>query len=254
MQVGERWMRIRKINWNFDGAEAVVFYHDFKDVPVKTLVTEFPRPWRALSSRDGFKKVRFICNNSSPEVVWPLLHTPDGLKAYISAIRSHLQMPANESLFLFTGVDVDDVAIVDESFSGLRVSAFVTAGVETNAMRIGVDKADITSTCEHFSKSGTINIIVITNVSMSIGAMVQSIITITEAKVVALEDLDVRSSYNPLLGATGTGTDAVIVASSGKGVKVDYVGGHAKIGELMAKAVTSATKEAIIKHQRRGEK
>lgn len=243
-------MRFRRIDWNFDGVEAKIFYHDFQGVPVKTLVIEFPEPWRALSSREGFKRVRFICNNSNPKELWPLLHTSNGQKNYLNTILSQLKIPANESLFLFTGADVDDVAIADEGFDGFRVSAFVTAGVDTNAMRIGVDGAHVVEIDGEFRNAGTINIMVLTDASLSTGAMVHSMITITEAKVIALQDLDVRSSYNPRLKATGTGTDSVVVAS-GNGVRVNYVGGHAKIGELMARAVTSATKEAIVKHRRR---
>ena len=34
----------------------------------------------------------------------------------------------------------------------------------------------------------------------------------------------------------------------GEGPDISYCGGHCKIGELMARAVTLATKEAILKH------
>ena len=56
--------------------------------------------------------------------------------------------------------------------------------------------------------------------------------------------MNVKSSYTPEWQATGTGTDQIVVVS-GKGGKVDYVGGHTKLGELMARAVTSATIQAI---------
>jgi adenosylcobinamide amidohydrolase len=65
-------------------------------------------------------------------------------------------------------------------------------------------------------------------------------------KVIALEDLDIRSSYNPQIRATGTGTDNAIIVS-GEGPRIDYLGGHSKMGELVARAVTSAVKEAIFK-------
>ena len=80
--------------------------------------------------------------------------------------------------------------------------------------------------------------------------MVQSIVVATEAKTIALQDLDVRSSYNSVLQATGTGTDNIVVAS-GEGLKISYAGGHSKMGEMIARAVTKATKEAIVKHRLR---
>ena len=45
---------------------------------------------------------------------------------------------------------------------------------------------------------------------------------------------------------TGTGTDQIIMAS-GYGEKCTYVGGHTKIGEMIARAVTSSTVNAIKK-------
>ncbi len=70
-----------------------------------------------------------------------------------------------------------------------------------------------------------------------------------KAKTIAFQDLDVRSSYNPDIQATGTGTDSVMVIS-GRDSEISYVGGHAKTGEIMAHAVISAMKDAILKTQR----
>jgi len=149
--------------------------------------------------------------------------------------------------FLSTGVDIDDFALKLEECEELKVYAFVTAGVESNAMRVGVDKAGSIEIDGRFEQIGTINTVLLTNASLSESAMVRSIITVTEAKVIALQDLDIKSSYTPKLQATGTGTDSVVIVP-GNGPPISYTGGHCKIGELMARAVTSATKEAILKH------
>ena len=111
-------------------------------------------------------------------------------------------------------------------------------------MRIGQHKASDIERNEQFERLGSINKIVLTNVSLNSAALAASFITITEAKVIALQELDVRSSYNPGCQSTGTGTDQIVVVS-GKGNECTYVGGHAKMGELMARAVTSATINAI---------
>ena len=70
--------------------------------------------------------------------------------------------------------------------------------------------------------------------------------TITEAKTVALQDLDIRSVYDPAVQASGTGTDEVLVIS-GDGPRHRYAGGHTRLGEAMATAVTGAVTEAIRK-------
>ncbi|MFP3215720.1 MAG: adenosylcobinamide amidohydrolase, partial [Vulcanisaeta sp.] len=93
---------------------------------------------------------------------------------------------------------------------------------------------------------GTITIRLLTNAKLTAGAMARALVTITEAKVAALQDLDVRSSYNPKVQATGTGTDNAVIISDW-GPLITYTGGHSKIGELMAKTVYEAVKEAIIR-------
>jgi adenosylcobinamide amidohydrolase len=111
-------------------------------------------------------------------------------------------------------------------------------------MRVGKDRAGSIERHGLFERIGTINTILLTSASLDLAALATSFITITEAKNIALQELDIRSSYNPDWQATGTGTDQIIVVW-GDGSRCTYVGGHSKIGELMAQAVTSATISAI---------
>jgi iron complex transport system substrate-binding protein len=75
--------------------------------------------------------------------------------------------------------------------------------------------------------------------------MNRAVISATEAKTAALQDLDIRSKENPrLYGATGTGTDNIVVVS-GTGRIIDNAGGHSKMGELIARAVYAGVQEAI---------
>ena len=57
-------------------------------------------------------------------------------------------------------------------------------------MRMSVDEGP-------FYEPGTINIVLLTNMKLSPRAMARAIITATEAKTAALQDLDVRSSVQP---------------------------------------------------------
>ncbi|RLI30086.1 MAG: cobalamin biosynthesis protein CbiZ [Candidatus Hecatellales archaeon] len=236
--------------WSFNDFEARIFHHTFRGTAIKTLVIGFPGKRLTLSSRRGFRRVRFICNNFNPPELWDFLHNPENMEAYYEEILSQLNIPRDDCVCLFTGVDMDDVALAVERFEDFIVYAYVTAGVDSNAMRVGVDRAGSIERDGEFERLKTINTILITNASLSEGAMVQSIIVATEAKTIALQDLDVRSSYNPALQATGTGTDNIVVAS-GEGLRISYTGGHSKMGEMIARAVTKATKEAIVKHRLR---
>jgi adenosylcobinamide amidohydrolase len=139
-----------------------------------------------------------------------------------------------------------ELGMAYEHHNNLWVRTWVTAGFKNNAMRIGVDLASGHEKNNEFFPSGTINVLVTTNAKLTLAAMASTFINITEAKTVALEDLDIRSSFNHSLRATGTGTDQIIVAS-GNDFNCRYTGGHTKLGELIARSVTSACKEAMRK-------
>jgi hypothetical protein len=76
-------------------------------------------------------------------------------------------------------------------------------------------------------------------------AMTRALITATEGKSAALQDMDIRSSPSLQINqATGTGTDNIIVVQ-GTGVAIDASGGHSKMGELIASAVHDGVQQAI---------
>jgi adenosylcobinamide hydrolase len=120
-----------------------------------------------------------------------------------------------------------------------------------NALRAGVDEANWMEQKGTFTKKlGTINIIILTNVTLSDGALVRAIIAATEAKTAALQDLDARSSISPKNQATGTGTDNMIVVSgTDPDKKVRFAGGHTKIGKLIGVTTKIAVAETIKKHE-----
>ena len=229
-----------------EDVKAEIVYHKYRETPVKTLIISFSNRRRALSSKDGFKEVKVVCNNYNPPPLWDfIMHEWETHK---EELMKDLRLSTEETFILATGADMDNLSFKKEVFDGFEVYAFVTAGAKSNAMRIGVDKGTRLERDGKFETIGTINIIVLTNAYLSDGAMVRSMITATEAKTIALQDLNVRSSYNPYYQASGTGTDNVIIVSGNEeGVKINYVGGHSKMGEIMAKTVTSATEEALFK-------
>ena len=233
-----------KVPGELHGIMAEIISHRIWDVPANALVLKLPEATNMLSSRDGFRKVGACCNCYLPEALWPVFHTADNWGTYLKAVLSESGLSPDEATALSTGVNMDYVAWQEEVFEELWVLAFVTAGVSSNAMRIGKDKASVIERNGVFDKVGTINTILFTGAQLDLTPLAASFITITEAKNIALQEMNVRSSYTPEWQATGTGTDQIIVVS-GKGSRCDYVGGHTKLGELMALAVTSATVRAI---------
>ena len=120
------------------------------------------------------------------------------------------------------------------------VYALVTAGVKSNALRMGKDEGNIMSRAPS-------TLFCLTNMKLSTRAMTRAIISATEAKTAALMDLDVRSTPTPATyQATGTGTDNILVVQ-GTGVSIENAGGHTKMGELIAGAVYQGVMEAVAK-------
>lgn len=232
----------------FHGVTAEVVYHRIWNVPSNALLLHLPEPQRTLSGLQGYRRVSVVANCHIPQPLWMKLHDNaidwrDYYRRILKANSCGYVLSLDNATMLSTGVPMPELAYNEATDGDLWAMAFVTAGVEGNALRIGVD------TGRHHNPVGTINTIVFSCAELTQAAMAASFITITEAKVVALEDLGIKSAYNPSLQATGTGTDQ-IVSVSGKLEKCTYVSGHTKIGALMARAVTAATKEAIAKRRK----
>ena len=218
--------------------QAEIVYSKLKDYTAKALLVKFKRPMKIVSTLEGQREgIVEVGNHYLPPTLWGWAHRA-GLKGSREYIYKVLGLNQADSSLLFTGADMDNLAIVKETFRDITVYALVTAGVRTNALRTSVDEG-------RFYEPGTINIILMTNMKLTPRAMTRAIITATEAKTSALQDLDVRSSQTPLISqATGTGTDNVLVVQ-GEGVKIDNSGGHTRMGELIGRAVYKAVLQAI---------
>jgi adenosylcobinamide hydrolase len=121
----------------------------------------------------------------------------------------------------------------------------VTAGVDKNGGRAG-DPASYYETDGKFeSVGGTINILLIINASLPEYAMNRALITATEAKVVALQQLMAKSLYSSGI-ATGSGTDMMcIITNPHADLSLTDAGKHSKLGELIGKSVIQATTVAL---------
>lgn len=208
------------------------------DFTNKTLLVEFKTPMRILSTLEGERGgIRCVGNHGSPPPCWSIGHkgTVEGLRNHLCSVLG--KSPKSTSL-LMTGARMDNLVIRSARFKDMTAFALVTAGVQGNAVRMASDEGP-------FYEPGTINIIVMTNRRLSPRARARAVISITEAKTAALQDLDIRSGGDPLRWqATGTGTDEVIVVE-GTGTGLDNTGGHCKMGELIARAVYEGVREAV---------
>jgi len=235
----EKVFKSRKLDLDLDYIkDARISYSTIHDFQNKTLIIDFKEPLTVVSTLEGERKgIESIGNHYLPPPCWGIIHK-SGLKGERKRIYDILGKSEKNTSFLFTGADMDNLAVEKARFREMEVYALVTAGVRSNAMRMSEDEGK-------FYEPGTINIIILPNMELTPRSMTRAIICATEAKTAGLQDLDIRSHYTPLVNqATGTGTDNIIVVQ-GTGIRINNAGGHSKMGELISKAVYSGVKEAI---------
>jgi adenosylcobinamide hydrolase len=134
-----------------------------------------------------------------------------------------------------TAVYLNKTKCVTLHEQGVTVTAFVTAGV-SNAASAGI------SAPASFIP-GTINIILLVDANLTPAALVNAVITVTEAKTASLREKNILTS-NGLL-ATGTSTDAICIACTGRGQSTDYAGPATVVGWLMARAVRQCLESTL---------
>ena len=87
-------------------------------------------------------------------------------------------------------------------------------------------------------RPSTINTIVVVDADPEPGALVNLAITVTEAKALALAEAGVRAPDGGIV--TGTSTDAVVIAATGRGPRCRFGGPVSEVGWLAARAAKSA--------------
>ena len=236
----------KKINISLDEVEAKVIYHVYKGFKLNTLLVSFGEKRRVLSTLDGYKEVPYVANTYTPLQLSQ--RTMKNYQEFKQNFPLALGIDPVSIAFLSTGVDMDQLAVCEKSYEEFKVCCFATAGAKGNALRTGMETASYVERPGHFVNAvGTINVILLTNATLSEGAMARAIITVTEAKTAALQDLNVRSTGSPQYQATGTGTDNMIVVSGKMGKPLLLTSGHTKIGELIGCSTKIAVTEALKK-------
>ncbi|MCD6293846.1 MAG: adenosylcobinamide amidohydrolase [Deltaproteobacteria bacterium] len=217
---------------------AVILYSHIHDFLNKTLLLDFTKPLGVVSTLEGQRReIESVGNHYSPPPCWAIEHH-SGLETARKRVLGVISRSPDTTALLFTGADMDHLAISKKAYRDMTVYALVTAGVKSNALRMSRDSGN-------YYEPGTINILILSNMALSARAMSRAIITATEAKTAVMQDLDIRSRETPgIHQATGTGTDNIIVVQ-GTGKPINLAGGHSKMGELIAAAVYDGVMEAI---------
>ena len=172
-----------------------------------------------------------------------------------STYQEHLRVLAGELGFnpdhatgMGTAAEMENAVVVVQSYRELTVTAIVTGGVEGNGGRAG-DPATYYAPQQKLAnhKPGTINIILVLDTDLPAGILARALVTCTEAKTAALQELMAGSLYSNGL-ATGSGTDqTIVIANPQSPLYFEGAGKHSKLGELIGVVVKEAVKEALYK-------
>lgn len=128
----------------------------------------------------------------------------------------------------------------------MTVQAIATAGIDVNGGRAG-DKASYDEFEQRslLPPPGTINVFLFIDAYLDPGALTRALITATEAKTVALQELMAPSRYSEGL-ATGSGTDSLIAVCNEESPVVLYgAGKHVLLGEMIGQSVKEAVTKAL---------
>jgi len=198
----------------------------------EAVVVAADRPLRALSSavrRGGLAQARAIVNLHVDRGAG--CEDPDGmLEAY--ARRRALGRPY---VGLLTGARTQDATIGEESAGGFHALAIATVGLSN---RMAAGRAPIA----RWTPS-TINTIVLVEGDPEPAALVNLALTVTEVKVLALIEAGIMTADGGPV--TGTSTDAVIVAATGRGPRARFGGPVSALGWTVARAARRALDDGI---------
>jgi adenosylcobinamide amidohydrolase len=164
---------------------------------------------------------------------------------HMKIIASELGLDPDYACGIITAADMDNASIVTETYSGLSVTAVVTGGIDVNGGRVGDPTDWYEPEAADKPSAGTINILLLIDANLPAGTLARALVTCTEAKTAALQELLAPSLYSSGI-ATGSGTDSTIIASNPEsGIHLTWAGKHSKLGELIGRSVKTAVKEAL---------
>lgn len=131
---------------------------------------------------------------------------------------------------LLTSAWTEKAEIAEETARGVNALAVVTVGL-SNRVAAGATPATVWA-------PSTINAIVVVDGAPDPAALVNAVITVTEVKTALLAAADVRCADGQV--ASGTSTDAVVVAATGRGARRRFGGPVSDLGWVVARAARSA--------------
>jgi adenosylcobinamide hydrolase len=197
------------------------------EVDPEAVVVTAREPLTVLSSafvRGGFTVARAIVNLHVPKDIQED-ETEDALSRYVA--RRDIRGPW---VGLLTSAWTEKAEIAEAAERGLAAVAVVTVGLSN---RVAAGTTPVTAWAP-----STINAIVVVDAAPEPAALVNAVMTVTEVKTALLAATNLRCADGRV--ASGTSTDAVVVAATGRGASRRFGGPVSELGGVVARAAHSA--------------
>jgi len=199
----------------------------------EAVVVRAAEPLAVLSSAvvgGGFGAVRAIVN----------LHVPRSFRCEQSesvlADFARRRALAPPWVGLLTAAWIEKAELASDATGGLTAAAIATVGLSNV---VGAGRGEPAAWVP-----STINTIVVVDAAPEPAALVNLVMTVTEAKTLALAEAGIRAGDGGL--PSGTSTDAVVVAATGRGSSSRFGGPLSQLGALVAR-VAKRTLDAGIR-------
>ncbi|OQX65095.1 MAG: hypothetical protein B5M51_01755 [Anaerolinea sp. 4484_236] len=193
------------------------------------LIVKSQHPMQAISSgliNGGIRETRSIIN----------LHVDKGYDSS-DPVADFMNLVKDRGypvpfIGMMTAAYVSEASEAHFEMNGLTVAAITTAGLSNSAA------AGLSLPIK--LRPGTINTILLVDGRLSSAAMINAVMTATEAKTAALHEAGKKTQDG--YPVTGTTTDSIVVACTGRGDLLPYAGTATPIGYLIGRAVRAALK------------
>ncbi|MEX2416734.1 MAG: adenosylcobinamide amidohydrolase [Paenibacillaceae bacterium] len=153
-------------------------------------------------------------------------------------------IPAEETIGMMTAVQLEDMVMLTHEANDYSCLVVVTAGVG-NAVDITAETQP-----EAVRRIGTINTMLFIDGHLTDGALVNAMLSASEAKTKAMHDMQIKDRLTGTV-ATGTSTDSLLIACTQRGTATPYAGSGTVIGKRLGQLIYQALKQAIGKYQKR---
>lgn len=210
----------------------------------QTIFVDTGVPWVSISSAvigGGLELKRYFVNRQV-EPDYRNDHPADEALSFLAeTFPEYHAAHSRQWVALMTAALVGDACWVRLSKQGRQVLVIVSAGV-SNACAAGVTPHCLLDTVNQ--QPGTINIMAFLSRALLPGALVNAVQTVTEAKTQTLRELGIKC---PATGAyaSGTTTDALVIAANTQTPAEHYAGPGTLTGYLLALGVRQGLSQAL---------